>query len=216
MIRFLGLFLLLMALVACSSPDQPTLSFYTTIERADLNQLKRHIYWKTDLNQQFSNGDTALHIAVRKGNPVFVELLLKNNVDIDIKNDSGHTPLETALLNSRTRIADQLILKGAKFEANALLAKMVENKITNRDVYRFLNKLGAQPSKTSIGKSSLINYAITNNQRLLVKRLITIGADVNAKDENGELPLALAELSPEPEIKTLLIQNGAELPHMKK
>uniref|UniRef100_A0A1X7VUZ6 phospholipase A2 n=1 Tax=Amphimedon queenslandica TaxID=400682 RepID=A0A1X7VUZ6_AMPQE len=43
-----------------------------------------------------SNGDTALHIAVRKDNEVMVKLLLAFKADLNIKNKTGKTPTDLA------------------------------------------------------------------------------------------------------------------------
>jgi len=47
----------------------------------------------------YSKGSTPLHAACLHGSPVIFELLLDKGVDVNAKNEAGHTPLDYALLS---------------------------------------------------------------------------------------------------------------------
>ena len=55
-----------------------------------------------------------LHEAAREGQVEEVERLIASGVDVRIKNDSGETPLDTAIRNGATRMADLLRAHGGE------------------------------------------------------------------------------------------------------
>ena len=56
-----------------------------------------------------------------------------------------------------------------------------------------------------------MRYAIGNNHKEIVELLISKGASVNAKGEDGWFPLGTASLSGRKEIAELLISKGADV-----
>lgn len=59
----------------------------------------------TILNASDQNGNTALHLAVRTGNPrTFLHLIRKREVDLNITNKDGHTPLDLLFLSGKVHI----------------------------------------------------------------------------------------------------------------
>ena len=57
------------------------------------------------------DGDTALHLAVRKQNNEIVAVLLRKGANPDLKNSSGECPLHEAIRNGLIPTA-QLLLRG--------------------------------------------------------------------------------------------------------
>ncbi len=200
----------LLALGACSKPQPPTLGFYPTVANGDLEQLKRHLFWHTDVNQQLPNGDTALHVAARNGDPAVVRMLLDAGANPTTLNTSGDTPLETALKNRRIRIAEMLIEAGAPFEGERLLFTMVRAGISDRDVYRLLARHGVDFNAVNDAGDTPLSLAIANGRPAVVKQLILHGADVRKPRADGQRPLALSQQRGVQEIVQLLKMNGAE------
>ena len=67
-----------------------------------------------DLNVNFQNktGNSALHIAVKTKNMDLLELLLKNkNINVNIQDCNGNTPLAKALFLFDERIDEDIIIK---------------------------------------------------------------------------------------------------------
>ena len=60
------------------------------------------------VNQQDSDGNTAIHVAIRANNRAIVELSLAFNPDLQIKNNSGWTPLKLAQGYGRTEVVTLL------------------------------------------------------------------------------------------------------------
>jgi ankyrin repeat protein len=204
-----SLLLLLLFLTTCSAPDKPTIGLYLAVQRGDIDQIERHIYWGADINQPNVDGETPLHVAAAKGRLVVVKLLLKHAAEIDAADRDGHSPLHAAVIADRTQVAQYLVDQGAAIDPDRLLMEVVNSSVTDRDVVEFLLANGANINHLdSSGKTPLI-LAITNNQRLLTKRLIAHGADVNRSGSSGQTPLEVATEVGNQEIIRMLKRNGA-------
>ena len=200
---------LLLAASGCSDPDRPSVPLFLAVQRGDLDQLERHIFWGTDLNTALPNGKFALHIAAEKGRIVMVRTLLKHGADINRASADGDTPLDLALLNGRTQLAELMIAQGARLDASALLLKAATAGITDRDTVRFLIERGADTeTRDSAGDTSLL-IAIRQDNHRLATHLVNLGADVNVATNDGQSALALAKSLKLPELISLLTRQGA-------
>ncbi|KAE8670849.1 Potassium channel AKT1 [Hibiscus syriacus] len=68
----------------------------TTAKKNDLNLLKEIVRYEGDITRPRYNGDTALHVAVCKGNIEIVKFLLEHGADIDKPDIQGRTPRDLA------------------------------------------------------------------------------------------------------------------------
>ncbi|NNJ90102.1 MAG: ankyrin repeat domain-containing protein, partial [Gammaproteobacteria bacterium] len=189
LISFLGT-----VLINCGQPDQPTIGLYVAIKRGDIDQVERHIFWKTDINSLNIDGQTPLHESAINGRIIISQLLLKNGADINKQNKNDQTALDIALLNGRTQLADVLIDKfSAEFDATLSLFDIVNQNVHDRDVIRFLVRRGAQINSHDDNGNTPLIIAVNNGQRLVAKHLIDNNADVNVIGKNGITPLAAAK-----------------------
>jgi uncharacterized protein len=203
------LLMVLAAVSGCSDPDRPTIAFHLALQRGDIDQIERHIFWGADINQAGPNGQTPLHVAADKGRPIITELLLKHGADMEGTDGDGNTPMHTAVMSGRTQVAELLIRQGARFEKDRLLMDSVRNNITDRDVIRMLLLKGADINHFSTDGVTPLLEAIHQGNRVLVKLLITNGSDVNLASTTGQTPLQLAEQKQDSSIIRLLEINGA-------
>ncbi|MFA8298625.1 MAG: glutaminase A [Hyphomicrobiales bacterium] len=72
------------------------LSLIESASRGDLVELKRLMASGVDINAKNYDGRTALHLACAEGQTEVVQFLIENNVEVDIKDRWGHTPLSEA------------------------------------------------------------------------------------------------------------------------
>lgn len=194
---------------ACSEPDKPSISLYLAVQRGDLDQLERHIYWGSDIDAPLPNGQYPLHAAAQQGRIVMVKTLLKHGAVIDQKTDDGNTALDVAILAGRTQIAELLLKEGAQLDASALLAKAAQAGSTDRDVVRFLIARGADTEyRDAVGDTPLL-IAIRQDNHRLASHLVSQGAEVNVTTADGKTALALATELGLSELVSLLKRQGA-------
>ena len=200
---------LLLVTTGCSEPDRPSISLYLAVQRGDLDQLERHIFWESDINAQLPNGLYPLHVAAEKGRIILVRTLLEHGAAIDQTSQQGDTPLELAILNGRTQIAEVLLAEGATLDASALLLKGARAGITDRDTVRFLIERGADTEfRDDTGDTSLM-VAIRQDNHRLATHLVNQGADVNVLGKDGRSALAVARELQFGELISLLERQGA-------
>ena len=102
-------------------------------------------------------GESALHVAARKGHNKFLALLIKNGADVDYLPDwDTHTLsiLCTAVMNNRIKTVEFLIKAGANFNegqeyGTPLMLAILDNNI---EIVKLLVDAGADMSEISVGR----------------------------------------------------------------
>jgi ankyrin repeat protein len=196
-------------LLACGEPPKPSINLYRAIHAGDLDQIKRHLYWGTDVNQADPDGDYPLHVAARRGRVVIAEELLDHGADPNAENLAGKTPLRVALEEGKTQVAAVLVEEGAAEDPQALLFELARAGVTDRDSLKFLLSQGADIDARDEAGDAALHIAIRDSRLLLVKRLIDQGADVNLADGEGRTPLELAGITRNRDITLELERYGA-------
>jgi len=202
-------------LCACSKPPPPTINLYRAIHSGDLDQIKRHIYWGTDINQADPQGENPLHVAARRGRLVIARELLENGADPNARNRAGETPVQVALAEGKTQIASVLFEEGAADDPQELLFILVRAGVDDRDTLDLLMQHGAEIDTKDQSGVTPLQIAIGDGRRLLTKRLIDLGADVNVRDDGGRTPLAIAIEKGDRHIIDLLERFGARAESVK-
>jgi len=213
----LALLLLAPLLTGCREPPAPTISLYRALQVGDLDQIKRHIRWGTDLNQADAKGDLPLHVAARAGQVSIVRELAENGAALNARNRAGQTPMDLALAHGKTKVAQQLLELGVTLDPQAALLSLVGEGVSDRDAFDFLIRRGADVNRPDAAGTAPLHLAVRLGHLETVRRLLQRGADVNRPDGSGRTPLALAlELdpgsSPAKDIRATLQQYGARLP----
>ncbi|CAG5095370.1 Similar to RF_0381: Putative ankyrin repeat protein RF_0381 (Rickettsia felis (strain ATCC VR-1525 / URRWXCal2)) [Cotesia congregata] len=115
---------------------------------------------------------TALHLAViSKRNKKIVELLLKNNADINIE---AHYPDTDDDHNCP-------VMRNHHFNRTPLLLAITEE---NKEIVELLIKYNVDVNlKTSIGESAL-SLALEGNEKKLIEILLAAGADIDLRSQN--------------------------------
>lgn len=200
----------LATLVACSAPDRPTVNLFRAVELGDLDQVKRHLYWGTDLEETDAAGDRPLHIAAQQGRIAIARALARHGADLSARDGNGHTPLEVALIRGRTQLAEMLIDEGAPLAAQDMLFRLVREGVSDRDSLAFLAARGADLDARDADGLAPIHRAVSQGQLELTTRLIRAGVDINRRDEAGRTPLAIALANGDRDIIALLRQFSAQ------
>lgn len=204
-----ALLLLPLLLNGCSEPDRPSIPLYMALQRGDIDQLERHIYWGSDIQALTPDGLRPLHIAATKGNVVMAKQLLKHGADVNALDSEGVTALQHAILTGRTQVADVLLANGATLNADRLLLLAAAQGTSDRDVIRYLVKHGADINRRDSNGDTALLLAVRDGNLRLARHLIDQGADVNASDRDGRTVLSLALSMGQTELATLLRRYGA-------
>jgi ankyrin repeat protein len=117
--------------------------------------------------------------------------------------------LEEAVLAGKVPVAQLLIKRKAAFDPQALLFEVARANVHYRDVVEFLVRAGAQVDARDGAGQTALQIAVGLDERVLVKRLIDEGADVNLPGADGRTPLAIARQAGLQDIAQLLQRNGA-------
>lgn len=213
----LALLLLAPLLGGCSAPPQPTISLYRAIQVGDLDQIKRHIRWGTDLNQPDSEGDLPLHVAARVGQVSIARELAGNGASLEARNKAGQTPMDLALAHGKTKVAELLLGYRVPLDPQAALVTLVGNGISDRDAFDFLIRRGADTNGPDPRGEAPLHLAVRLGHLEVVRRLLQRGAEVNRPNGAGQTPLALAQTldpgaSHAKDIIATLRQYGGRLP----
>ncbi|NCA70072.1 MAG: ankyrin repeat domain-containing protein [Sphingobacteriia bacterium] len=187
--------LVVLVLSACTEPAPPTLSLERAADIGDMDQIKRHIYWKSPLDQPNAAGDPPLHVAARAGRVAIARELALHGASVDAMNTSGETPLQMALANGRTQVAQMLVDQGARLEPQSMLIELARSGRLDRDVLNFLLSAGASLDRPDTAGDAPLHVAIASGQLSATRRLIAAGANVNQPDGKGRLPLQIARES---------------------
>ncbi|WP_245232365.1 ankyrin repeat domain-containing protein [Thiorhodococcus minor] len=202
-------------LVGCTEPEPPTLSLYLAVHTGDLDQVKRHLYWETDINRADVDGNYPLHVAAHDGRVRIARALVEHGAALGASNAAGQTALRVALGNGKTQVAQMLVNEGARIDPQAMLAELVRAGVSDRDSFELLLRLGASLSQVDDAGNTLMHLAIASGHLKTVARLIALGADVNQPDGSGQRPLTLAlgrarqSRGDSQDIVALLERNGA-------
>jgi ankyrin repeat protein len=155
--------------------------------------------------------NTALHLAIKGSNEEIVKMLLKaNNINLELKNHQfGHTPLHEAIHGGNLKIITTLIAQGA--DVNATSGIFYETPLFLAVI------MGDQAASKALLSVSNIDVNISNNQgstplhsavsrddEVLVKLLLTKGARKNISNLQGKTPMDFATMSHNQNIKKLM------------
>lgn len=170
------------------------------------------------LNAKESNGTTALMFAALSGNPRMVLLLIERGADVHAKDNIGRTPFMYAAMDCTKGNYESMVLLSAK-GADPL---MKDDREWDAFVYaslegteQMVDFLKAQKEKFNAQRAKdtalyFANATKRDNLKILA-RLIKGGANVNARDENGQTPLMAAAKAGKMKLAEFFIKNKADL-----
>lgn len=202
-----------MMLSGCDEPPNPTINLYRAVHIGDLDQIKRHLFWGTDVNTPGPDGNYPLHVAVSQGRVAIARELLRHGAGPNARDAIGRTPLHVALASGKVPAARMLLEKQADDDLQALLFDLVREHAADRDTLDFLMQQDVDINQTDRDGRPALHFAIAAGNVKLAKRMIIAGADVNQVDASGATPLSLTQTLDDPAtariMSTLLTQYGA-------
>jgi len=164
----------------------------------------------SDGSRPYLTGETALHIAARRGFGGVVETLLAHHASVKAVNTTGLTPLHAAASVGQERVVEQLLHDGANPNAETQDGDTPLNfaaQVHNPECVRFLLAAGAKPGVKNKNFRAPLSFAAEGDSIDCVKLLLDAKADVNG--DPHDQPLLWAVIRQDQALAGLLLQNGA-------
>jgi hypothetical protein len=202
--------------VVMIAPSDP---FILAAQRDDL-ALVTTLLAGRDVNlRDKSSQTTALEHAVKNANREMVQLLISAGANVNLKDNSGETPLMMLDADATSDLVWDLINAGAKVNASDTSGNtplMEAASVNNLELLKTLLEAGADVNaKNKNGKTALMMAAsegLVNNLRTL----ILAGAKVNAVDAEGKNALYYATDSGNAALRLLRTQGSEEVVAIKR
>lgn len=152
---------------------------------------------KDDLNEKNPCGYIPLHFAIQRGcNAEVVKLLVDAGADVNLKNSEGNTSIHMAFDVTDEEIIKLLCDCGADVSIeNNEGSTAMEVCIYSDDFKCSVNMAkmffdaGGDVNRKTIDGETLLHLAAAGCEEDLVRYLISLGLDVNARDDCGQTPL---------------------------
>ncbi|XGA08169.1 MAG: ankyrin repeat domain-containing protein [Wolbachia endosymbiont of Xenopsylla cheopis] len=151
-----------------------------------------------DTNVKDQEGNTLLDIATQKGHTKIIELLTKNKIYIDSKDEDDYISLNSCQ-------SEVISLPEITIE---LFSAAVDGDF---EYVEYALELGVDVNTQNKYGSTPLFLSAYNGHAKIVEFLIKNGAKVNSINQNGETPLIAAALSGHLAVVEYLIKNGADV-----
>lgn len=167
---------------------------------------------------QDSAGNSRLHYAVTDKNRALISVLIDAEINLNIENHTGATPLfhavYDALRSGTLDIVDMLVNAGADYTIPLHDGWSIFHKIVfyeNRAMASKFIELGMNINIQDLAGNAPIHVAAMWNSKKIMKLLIKKGADINIQNNKGLTPLHVAVGFGHEKIVLMLIHAGAHI-----
>jgi len=157
--------------------------------------------------------DTPLHDAVESGHVGVVDLLLSHGADLELKNESGETPLDVASNQDILVLLDDWKTNTAKVltrydDGKTLLHKAVSRGLVSSvlDCLKYGSDINARDNSAW----TPLHEACLSGNLELAELLLSYGADIQAQALDNDTPLHQASANNFGEIVKILLMYGAD------
>ncbi|MBR1404292.1 MAG: ankyrin repeat domain-containing protein [Treponema sp.] len=173
------------------------------------------LQFKGNVNQKDMYGDTVLHVATMADSPVEVlSLLVNNGAYISERNKQGVTPLALAIECQHSEQVKFFAQNGADIYAEDMEGNSPLSKALDMETTEMLSTLVTPnniTSKDSSGNTAL-HMAINKDAPIEhIKYLVDAGADVNARNKNGDSVLFITVQKNRRDAGDLLLEKDADI-----
>ena len=133
-----------------------------------------------------------LHKAANAGNLERVKLLVEQGADKDKGNSIGDTPLFRASCNGHLDVVQYLVEQGASLNKSNVHGYTPLIGTSCPEVARYLLEQGADRDKAGYRRWTPLHWAAQRGYLEITMLLLTYGADLNARNDDNELPIDMA------------------------
>ena len=170
---------------------------------------------EVDLNHQEINNCTTLYCAVQEKHADMVQVLIDAGADIEIKTDSGRSPLHVASIEGALATVKMLVKAGADVratDAKGNTCLILAACCGHTDTVRYLVGLPeVDLNHQKISNYTALHVAVSRKHADVVQVLIDAGADIETRGALGSSPLHLASDLGELATVKMLVEAGADV-----
>ncbi|KAB0794753.1 hypothetical protein PPYR_11592 [Photinus pyralis] len=154
---------------------------HLAVAQANVEALEMLLRLTSNINLQNNDGETALHMSIKRGHAVSTaQLFLSKGADPNIADRSNNTCLRSAIIADNAGLVKALLKHGAK---------------TNGEFFKLAQGLGhvtLLPVLLTNATLDAVFSSIANGEIDTLKRLTANGYDINIRDGNENTPLLYA------------------------
>ena len=204
--QVLFIFVLCVSAPAFSQTAAQIADFTKAAKFDDVSEVKNLIAKGFSPNTVDPTGDPMLVIAIRDKSIKVSEFLLKNkNIDVDLSNKYGETPLMIASINGDLPLVKVLVLENkARVDHIAWTPLHYACAKGHLEVAEFLVANGSLVDSTSLNGTTPLMMAVQSGNEELIKLLLDKGADLRLRNSNGLSAIDIAVIYEKPWIATAL------------
>ena len=151
-------------------------------------------------NSVDANGNPMLLLAIKDDSNKVIDVLLNDkNIDVDLSNKNGETPLMIASIQGNLPLVQRLVLKNhATIDHIAWTPLHYASARGNISIAEFLISEGATVDSRSLNDTTPLMMAVQSGNEQLVKLLLDKGADIQLRNSLGFTAIDIADIYEKP------------------
>lgn len=209
---FAGIILCCSSMTMAQTADQIT-DFTKAAKFDDVSEIRDLLKAGVSPNALDPRGNPMLIVAIRDKSLKAVDFLLSNkDIDVNLANKSGETPLMMASIEGELPVVKALVLQ-KKADVNKAGWTPLHYACTTGklEVAEFLVANGAKVNALSPSETTPLMMAVHSGNDYLVKFLLDNGADIRMRNHEGYSAIDVAELFSKSDIRDGLIARWQKL-----
>ena len=166
----------------------------------DVSEVKSLISKGVSPNTVDSKGNPMLVLAIKDRSAKVTELLLQNrNIDVDLSNKYGETPLMMASIEGDLPVVKTLVLQNkARLDHIGWTPLHYACAKGNLDVAKFLVANGAVVDSNALNGTTPLMMAVQSGNEDLIRFLLENGADIRLRNTQGFSAIDIADIYDKP------------------
>ena len=170
------------------------------------------------INAVDDKGKTLLHHLVEDGRADNLEAFLKSpyakDIDLNIKDNQGQTPLITATMNNTVTIMEHLIEAGAHVNATDAYGRTALYVAVSKEMNNTIDLLLKHDANVLVvprgDKRSYMHHAAESDSTKFAEKLLNKNVPIDKQDQDGNTPLHIAAKFNNASFAEFLLDKGAK------